>query len=1228
METRNSAPLLVTLFAALAALYPVASVFRAPASEIEPQTNTLRDMPESQEGEPANREFPGAKDLVAQFLYSQEEKAADASAHPTGATYDIDFLVATVPDPASSRLPNFFDSFTESIESAAEAAGYTLDRFALPWVEKDAGGHESTPRWRKTLYDSIPGLILFRNPHEQKLLLVFLVGETPTTGIHKRAMFSALDQMAQFYPWDARHTDLPPGFPQTKSLGPLDTFRVMGPAFSGSAVSLRFVLDRWLGSRSNISNLRFQIISGTATAIDASWLSHAGHGQASFQATVPPDDETFRAVACYIQRLGYDRIAILTEANTAYGQNLTHEFTAGGKGSGQPQVVCRDTPSIPDILSLPFPLHISRLRTASRKATLQQEKAGSKTGSGTSASESAPHGNATEPREVLPAFSDLSVQSAELTLSNLLSTIARERYSYVGIVATDVRDVTFLARQVREHCPATVLFTINSDLLYAYPDVNDITRGMVVITPYPLFNLEQLWTYPYRGGETRLQFSSQAAEGVYNATLALLHQGGKMVDYGIPLPTPRNSPQPGVHKPSLWVTAIGNGKTLPVSLLRWEDHNNYTFSLASPGETQESRVEDAGKPNVGRGIYGENSVVAVITLSLLLSTFSVLIVSQYQRSGKKKGADRISALLGDTVSPAYWAEGRLFLLCCCASLLTIYVVVIADFCLPLIAGRELGSSVQTTLTPKIALFISIVTILLLLLATYTLAAAFHAAPSDLSGSAPEVVLFVLLGCVFVLILAGLLVISWIEAVKKYPASGLFSFLRSFDLRGGLSPLLPLSCVATAGCLWAFCSFRRLRLIDILRASGTVEKPHSWLSFLSIEVRSFGAVQELENNIKHNLESSSVISLKWYASLLAVALLVGHYFFDTRLVRALEARPFYWIFEAAFFIVYWALLMEFSRLVFAYRSLHLLLQRLSWHPLLGAFKRYRECFPSLSKMNLTHPPSGFAALETSVDQAGRLLGTAKNLIQAADTDPNLRELFRQSISEWEAPVRVAEAQLREALRLQWTDASQINARSQPDPVRKKRAGRIKGDWRQSLESRCRAQHALLRLLQMLSRLIEKYWVPDQPGEPPLHTTPEVKEFFDQAEEFIVGRIVNFLAVVFPSLQNLGYFVLAGLLLMLLAVTSYPFQPRNEFLFFNWVVILSFIGTVFWIFIQMDRDTVLSLLNGTNPGQVNFSRELALRTILYIAVPLLALLGAQFPESLQQILSLFTAAQVSP
>ena len=391
-----------------------------------------------------------------------------------------------------------------------------------------------------------------------------------------------------------------------------------------------------------------------------------------------------------------------------------------------------------------------------------------------------------------------------MTLSNLLSTIAREQYSYVGIVATDVRDVTFLAHEVRQHCPATVLFTLNSDLLYAYPDVNTATRGMIIITPYPLFNLEQLWTYAYGGGKTRLQFSNQAAEGVYNATLALLHEDGKLVDYGGPLAVPANANLPEVHKPSLWVTAVGNSETLPVRLLGWDDHSNYTYAPA-PASAAKKR-----KPSVGRGIYAEDSVVAVIVLSLFLSAFSLLIVSQYRRP-EKVGADPISAFLGDTASPAYWYEGRLFLLCCCVSLLAFYVVVVAAFCLPFAAGEVLGSSVQTTATPKVAAGIGMITILLLLLAAYTLVSAFRRARSNRRGSAPEVVFFALLGCALGFILAGLFGITWVADVKASPASGLFNHLRSFDLRGGLSPLLPLSCVALGACFWALCSFRRLRL---------------------------------------------------------------------------------------------------------------------------------------------------------------------------------------------------------------------------------------------------------------------------------------------------------------------------------------------------------------------------------------------------------------------------------
>lgn len=277
------------------------------------------------------------------------------------------------------------------------------------------------------------------------------------------------------------------------------------------------------------------------------------------------------------------------------------------------------------------------------------------------------------------------------------------------------------------------------------------------------------------------------------------------------------------------------------------------------------------------------------------------------------------------------------------------------------------------------------------------------------------------------------------------------------------------------------------------------------------------------------------------------------------------------------------------------------------------------------MNPTSPPSKFAALEASVNQAGQVFRTAKALATSAEADPDLRSFIRQSLPAWEADMQEAGSRLCEALRSEWVDDSQDETRSLLNALRRKRAIRLRGNWRQSLIARSRAHQALFRLLQSLEKVMDNYWSCGRAQGATTVPPPATKAFFDEVEEFIVSRLVDFLAIVFPSLQNLGYFVLAGLLLMLLAVTSYPFQPRNEFLFFNWIVILSFIGTAFWILVQMERDTVLSLLNDTQPGQIDISRELVLRIFLYVAVPLLALLGAQFPESLRQILAIFTAAQ---
>ena len=293
MQTRNPAPLFVSLFAALAIVYPVLGV-RTSQGNSATGAKSLKGISAPPEGGSGKQEFPNAKDIVSRFLFSQAAGPTNPAEKAGTEQYSIELLLATVPDPIDSRLPNFFDSFVESIASAAEASGYTLDRFAFPWTEAVETGQKSQPLWRQTIYDSNPGLILFRNPRQHQLLLVFVVGETPTTGIHKQALFSALDQMAQFYPWDPHHAELPPEFPTVKSLSSSGALRMMGPAFSGSAVSLRFVLESWLKSRGDSPNLRFQIISGSATAIDPSGFSQFGHDQVAFHATVPPDREVFR----------------------------------------------------------------------------------------------------------------------------------------------------------------------------------------------------------------------------------------------------------------------------------------------------------------------------------------------------------------------------------------------------------------------------------------------------------------------------------------------------------------------------------------------------------------------------------------------------------------------------------------------------------------------------------------------------------------------------------------------------------------------------------------------------------------------------------------------------------------------------------------------------------------------------------------------------------------------
>jgi hypothetical protein len=126
-------------------------------------------------------------------------------------------------------------------------------------------------------------------------------------------------------------------------------------------------------------------------------------------------------------------------------------------------------------------------------------------------------------------------------------------------------------------------------------------------------------------------------------------------------------------------------------------------------------------------------------------------------------------------------------------------------------------------------------------------------------------------------------------------------------------------------------------------------------------------------------------------------------------------------------------------------------------------------------------------------------------------------------------------------------------------------------------------------------------------------------------FMLGHVAAFLQYVLVHLQNLAGLMTVGLLLILLAANSYPFQPREPLLLFSWISILIAVAVTLAVFIQLSRDNVLSLFSGTTPGDLNWTRDLVFRVLIHGVIPIIVLLGAQFPEALRNILSWFSFFQ---
>ena len=299
-------------------------------------------------------------------------------------------------------------------------------------------------------------------------------------------------------------------------------------------------------------------------------------------------------------------------------------------------------------------------------------------------------------------------------------------------------------------------------------------------------------------------------------------------------------------------------------------------------------------------------------------------------------------------------------------------------------------------------------------------------------------------------------------------------------------------------------------------------------------------------------------------------------------------------------MYTALALSFVRFVSIWRKLLRLLQRLAWHPTVKAYARLRDKIPGKPRINLTSGSQIFTALEFSVDRAGELVALARVLDESGKAERKFTVALRAASPAFEAHVQEAERSLHAAL-----DAE------------------ARGDWRKMVEHRTRAEQCLSLIARAVTSLLRPAWrlpatdAPERVNDAKDKNKPTEIDWFKLGEDFLTSRVAALLSHVVPQLQNLIIFVTAGLLLMLLAVTSYPFQPRQLLLLFNTTVILAVVSTTLVVFVQMERETILSVMSDSEPGSISWNRDFVSRVAIYVILPIVSLLGAQFPEVAQHL-----------
>jgi hypothetical protein len=446
----------------------------------------------------------------------------------------LQYVIAILPDPLHTHFSLTFDRMAEAIQQGAQDEGYFYDSSWLPWetgekplvllADQDKADDEKKAR------EEQPGVLLFRGkaedcdapitlqiwtPAEQPYcngLAVFVVGEEPTGGIHKRQFENALDWIAALAPSRSKQV------------------KILGPTFSGSLPSLAQLFAQ-SGPNNLLSILTanslgspLMVYSGGITNNTLAGWFQGQFPKVEFRSFQNDDTTLFKAYRQYLKGLDFEasHLAILSEDETAYG----------GFSTGDSDPLCQLNPLWDNggvgPTCLYYPRDLSALRDAYQKEGIFSP--GSKADSSEAAQRQL-SSNIADPEgkehDTIRNYSgDQTALSQEASLKQIVSLLQAHEAQYIVVRSSNPLDQLFLSHYLLKTYPAGRIVIEGSDLLLRRETGSTALSGIMTLTNYPLLPWEYHWsanfgTAPYLH-DHRI-FEQYLAQGTYVASRSLFH---------------------------------------------------------------------------------------------------------------------------------------------------------------------------------------------------------------------------------------------------------------------------------------------------------------------------------------------------------------------------------------------------------------------------------------------------------------------------------------------------------------------------------------------------------------------------------------------------------------------------------------------------------------------------------------------------------------------------------